>query len=176
MRRAKPTASASGRGPRDPRPIRPAHPGSRHARHDPHPSRAQSTTEPGREVHARDTSRCGLEVRRDLSPVGRCIENVDRGEFLRAALAVPFAPRMLGGGAPVAFVTSDLESHVAVLDLETARVVRRIRTGPGPRSIESLHRYRAVVAHTEHGVVTLLDAATSRIRAELDSFEAPRYT
>jgi DNA-binding beta-propeller fold protein YncE len=34
----------------------------------------------------------------------------------------------------------------------------------------------AVVAHTEHGVVTLLDAATSRIRAELHGFEAPRYT
>jgi DNA-binding beta-propeller fold protein YncE len=101
---------------------------------------------------------------------------VDRGDFLRAALAVPFAPRLLAGGVPVAFVTADLESHVAVFDLETARVVRRIRTGPGPRSIESMHRYRAVVAHTEHGFLTLLDAATSRVRGELDGFEAPRYT
>ena len=60
--------------------------------------------------------------------------------------------------------------------METARVVRRIRTGPGPRSIESVHDRIAVVAHTEHGALTLLDAATSRIRAELVSFEAPRYT
>jgi DNA-binding beta-propeller fold protein YncE len=94
-------------------------------------------------------------------------------------MAVPFAPRALAGrlgGTPVAFVTADLESHVAVLDLGTARILHRIRTGPGPRSIESVHDWIAVVAHTEHGVVTLLDAATSRIRAQLDGFESPRYT
>ena len=44
------------------------------------------------------------------------------------------------------------------------------RPGPGPRSIESVHDRSAVVAHTEHGVVTLLDAATSRVRFELDGF------
>jgi DNA-binding beta-propeller fold protein YncE len=104
------------------------------------------------------------------------MRRVNRGEFLRAALAVPFAPRVFAGGTPVAFVTADLESHVVVLDLETSRVVRRIRTGPGPRSIESVHDWIAVVAHTEHGILTLLDAATSRIRAELGRFEAPRYT
>ena len=104
------------------------------------------------------------------------MRRVDRGEFLRAALAVPFAPSVLAGGTPVAFVTADLESHVIVLDLETSSVVRRIRTGPGPRSIESVHDWIAVVAHTEHGVLTLLDASASRIRAEIDGFEAPRYT
>jgi DNA-binding beta-propeller fold protein YncE len=104
------------------------------------------------------------------------MESVNRAEFVRAALAVPFAPRALAGGTPVAFVTADLESHVVVLDLETSSVVRRIRTGPGPRSIESMHDSIAVIAHTEHGVLTLLDAATSRIRAELDGFEAPRYS
>jgi len=108
---------------------------------------------------------------------------VDRRQFLVGAaagsfaLAVDpsgFAARL--GGTPVAYVTADLESHVVVLDLDWARVTRLIRTGPGPRSIESVHDRIAVVAHTEHGVVTLLDAATSRIRAELDGFEAPRYT
>jgi hypothetical protein len=39
-----------------------------------------------------------------------------------------------------------------------------------------VHEWITVVAHTEHGAVTLLDAATSRIRAELDGFAAPRYT
>ena len=96
--------------------------------------------------------------------------------FSGAALAVPFAPRLLAGGKPVAYVTADLESHVVVIDLGTPRVVRGIGTGPGPRSVESVHDWIAVVAHTEHGVLTLLDAATSRIRAELDAFEAPRYT
>ena len=104
------------------------------------------------------------------------MRRVNRGEFLRVALAVPFAPRLLAGGTPIAFVTADLESRVVVLDLETLRIVRRIRTGPGPRSIESVHDRIAVVAHTEHGALTLLDAATSRIRAELDGFAAPRYT
>lgn len=108
---------------------------------------------------------------------------MDRRRFLVAtvsgslALATePFALATRFGGTPVAFVTADLESQVVVLDLETMRVVRHIRTGPGPRSIESVHDWIAVVAHTEHGVVTLLDAGTSRIRAELGGLEAPRYT
>jgi DNA-binding beta-propeller fold protein YncE len=108
---------------------------------------------------------------------------VDRRTFLAAAGSVPvalaLAPAALAkrlGGAPVAYVTADLESHVVVLDLGTADVVRRIQTGPGPRSIESVHDWGAVVAHTEHGVVTVLDAAKHRIRAELDGFAVPRYT
>jgi DNA-binding beta-propeller fold protein YncE len=108
---------------------------------------------------------------------------VNRRRFLGAALSgsvalatEPWALAARLGGTPVAFVTADLEAHVVVLDLDTEDVVRRIRTGPGPRSIESVHDWIAVVAHTEHGVVTLLDAATSRIRAELERFEAPRYT
>ena len=108
---------------------------------------------------------------------------MDRRRFMLAAAAVPvslavdpaaFARQL--GGAPVAYVTADLESHVVVLDLASAEVVQRIPTGPGPRSIESIHDWGAVVAHTEHGVVTLLDAATARVRAELDGFDAPRYT
>jgi DNA-binding beta-propeller fold protein YncE len=108
---------------------------------------------------------------------------VDRRGFLGATLAggvalatEPWALAARLGGTPVAFVTADLEDHVVVLDLQTASIVRRIRTGPTPRSIESVHDWIAVVAHTEHGVVTLLDAATSRIRAELDAFAEPRYT
>jgi DNA-binding beta-propeller fold protein YncE len=85
-----------------------------------------------------------------------------------------FASRL--GGTPLAYVTADLESHVVVFDLTTAEVVRRIRTGPGPRSIEEVRGSIAVVAHTEHGVVTLLDAVTGRIRAEVEGFAAPRYT
>lgn len=108
---------------------------------------------------------------------------MDRRQFVLGAasgvVAAAVAPRALAGrlgGTPFAFVTADLESHVAVLDLDSLEIVHRIRTGPGPRSIESLHGRLAVVAHTEHGVLTILDVATRRIRSELEAFAEPRYT
>jgi hypothetical protein len=118
---------------------------------------------------------------------------MDRRRFLATAgvgaLALAFDPLALAGrlgGTWLAFVTADLESHVVVLDLGSLEPRKRIRTAPGPRSIESVHGRVAVVGHTEHGLVTLIDALTTRvfapppgmnlIRAELDGFEAPRYT
>lgn len=108
---------------------------------------------------------------------------MDRRQFVLAAgattLALVRGPSALAarlGGTPLAYVTADLESHVVVLDLTSARVVRRIRTGPGPRSIEAIRSTFALVAHTEHGVVSLLDAVSGRLQAEIDGFAAPRYT
>jgi sugar lactone lactonase YvrE len=106
---------------------------------------------------------------------------VDRRRFVLAAAGVPLSivlgPRASASPfAPVALVTADLESHVVVFDLDGEATVGRIRTGPGPRSIESVHDRVAVIAHTEHGVVTLVDAVTRIVRAELDGFEEPRYT
>ncbi len=113
----------------------------------------------------------------------RRTSSVNRRRFVVAAAGLPLAlalePRVLAarvGGAVLAYVTADLESHVVVLDLTSARVVGRVRTGPGPRSIESVQSRIAVVAHTEHGSLTLLDAGTARIRGELDGFSEPRYT
>ncbi|HUF01499.1 MAG TPA: hypothetical protein VMN35_03660 [Gaiellaceae bacterium] len=108
---------------------------------------------------------------------------MDRREFLLGAAALPVALALgpqalgvrLGGGTPLALVTADLESHVVVLDLATTRTVKRIRTAPGPRAIESVHGTRALVAHTERGVVTLIDALELEIVAELDALEEPRY-
>ena len=106
---------------------------------------------------------------------------MNRREFVLAAAGAavsvrsPFAFASRLGGMPLAFVTADLESHVVTLELRTARVVDRIRTGPGPRSIEAVHGTIAVVAHTEHGVVSLLDAS-GRLHAEVEGFAAPRYT
>jgi hypothetical protein len=88
---------------------------------------------------------------------------VDRRAFLlvsAAALRRPPAPR--------AYVTADLESHVAVVDLVGGRIVRRIPTRPGPRSIERIGD-RYVVAHTSVGAVSILGHA----ELELDE---PRYT
>lgn len=108
---------------------------------------------------------------------------MDRRQLLVAAGAaavslarspVAFASRV--GETPQVYVTADLESHVVVLELRTGRVLERIRTGPGPRSIEAVRQTIAVVAHTEHGVVSLLDATTGRLRAEVEGFAAPRYT
>ncbi len=93
----------------------------------------------------------GTSRRRARSP------RVNRREFLGSAavggllLATSpdaFARRL--GGLPVALVTADTESHVAVVRLDDGRILRRIATPAGPRSIESVGR-TAVVAHTAAG-------------------------
>jgi hypothetical protein len=109
---------------------------------------------------------------------------VDRRQFLAAAAAGSFAlavnPRAvasrLGPFVPTALVTADLESHVAAIELATGDVVSRLRTAPGPRSIESVRGNGAIVGHTEHGVVSVLAVLPLGLRAELDGFAEPRYT
>jgi DNA-binding beta-propeller fold protein YncE len=103
---------------------------------------------------------------------------VNRSEFLRAALAVPFAPRALAGGIPdppFALVTADLDAQIVAVDL-AGRVVARIPTQWGPRSIEAIGRGTALVAHTEIGRVSLVDAESFRVRRVLGGFREPRYT
>ena len=95
------------------------------------------------------------------------------GGLLLAASPDAFARRL--GGLPVALVTADTESHVAVVGLDDGRILRRLATPAGPRSIESVGR-TAVVAHTDGGAVTLVDGPDLRIRRVLRGFGAPRYT
>ena len=90
---------------------------------------------------------------------------MDRRSFLLTAAALPAALR----ASPRSFVTADLESHVAVVDLAARRVVRRISTPAGPRAIE-LVGGRYVVAHTAIGKVSILGLDV------LDEFDEPRYT
>ena len=102
---------------------------------------------------------------------------MDRRAFLLAATAAPFAFREGAAWAaarPVALVTADLESHVAVVDASTGHVLRTIATSPSPRSIESVGARLALVAHTEQGVVSIVDAR--RVHAVVDGFVQPRYT
>ena len=108
---------------------------------------------------------------------------MDRKAFLAgagsAALALAVEPHALAarfGGSGVAFVTADLESHVVLVGLASGETIARIPTAAGPRSIEAVHGRTAVVAHTEQGLVTLIDAGRRRVRAEVDGFESPRYT
>jgi DNA-binding beta-propeller fold protein YncE len=89
------------------------------------------------------------------------------------------APRALarvGGGTPLGLVTADLEAHVAAVELSRGRVMRRIATIEGPRSIEPVLQYDALVAHTEAGAISLIDGLRLRVRRVLRGFSEPRYT
>jgi hypothetical protein len=102
---------------------------------------------------------------------------MDRRGFLVGAAALAVAPRAFAyrlGGTPTALVTADTEAHVAAVELATGKIVKRIATLAGPRSIESVFASRSVVAHTTEGAITLLDGLEKR--RVLNGFEEPRYT
>ena len=108
---------------------------------------------------------------------------MDRREFLIAAAAAPIALSLgpkatagLLGGTPLAFVTADLDAHVAAVDLSDGRVVARIATPAGPRSIEAVGRRTALVAHTATRRLSLVDSRTFSVRGVVSGFREPRYT
>lgn len=98
---------------------------------------------------------------------------MNRREFFAAAAAAPFAVRSGALRAPLALVTADQESAVAVVDPYGGRVLQRIATRADPRSIERVGEI-AVVAHTAIGEVTLLRGLA--VRHVLRGFGEPRYT
>jgi DNA-binding beta-propeller fold protein YncE len=105
---------------------------------------------------------------------------MNRRQFVAGAVTLPMSLRAtvdaLAGGDPVALVTADTESRVAVVELSTGKVVRSIPTLPGPRSVESLSGTIGVVCHTAHGAVSLIDGPSLRVRHVLKGFDEPRYT
>ena len=107
---------------------------------------------------------------------------MNRREFLVAGVSLaPLAGcgRLLpvvAAREPVALVTADTEAHVAVVSLGTHRVVRRVRTIEGPRSIQSGPGSTAVVGHSAAGAVTLLEGRPPRVRRVLRGFSQPRYS
>ena len=125
------------------------------------------------------------QARQDGGPLSRLRPYswlMDRRSFLGAAAAAPLALRSAvarGGwarGTPLALVTADLEASVVAVALETGKVVRRLTTRPGPRSIESVHGQMAVVAHTTGGVLSVIDGSSLRLRSVIEGFDEPRYT
>jgi DNA-binding beta-propeller fold protein YncE len=103
---------------------------------------------------------------------------MNRREFLATAAAAPFvlrAPAAVAGGVPLALVTADTEESVVAVHLTSGRVLERLATLPGPRSIERVGR-TAVVAHTGEGALTILDGVSLRVRRVLRGFGQPRYT
>jgi DNA-binding beta-propeller fold protein YncE len=103
---------------------------------------------------------------------------VDRRAFVVSVAALALAPKALArslAGTPVGLVTADLESHVAVVRVPDGKVIRRVPTIAGPRSIERVGE-SAVVAHTAHGAVSVLDGGSLSVRTVLHGFDEPRYT
>jgi DNA-binding beta-propeller fold protein YncE len=103
---------------------------------------------------------------------------VNRREFLALGASIALAPRTAAAelaAPPLALVTADLEARLVVVDLRNGRARGSIRTLPHPRSIETVGG-TAVVAHSEIGAVTLVDAATLRPVRVLRAFREPRYT
>jgi hypothetical protein len=86
-----------------------------------------------------------------------------RRELLLAAAATALVgaggvARAGAAGPTAALVTADLEAAVLVADPRSALVRRRLATPPGPRSIERVGPHSALVAHTEEGAISLVDA------------------
>ena len=120
---------------------------------------------------------------RDLVGPGGRIQTMNRRSFLIAAsvpLIAASVPRSLRasptGGGTVALVTADLESHLVAVETTTGRIVKRIATAAGPRSIESNVFGQALVAHTTGGRLSVVDAATLSVAGEIGGFGEPRYT
>ena len=102
---------------------------------------------------------------------------MDRREFLVAAASAPFSlQRMARPKRPgLALVTADLESRIVAVRLSNGAVASTIRTLPFPRSIETVGG-RAVVAHSEIGAISVLDAESLAVAHVLRGFGEPRYT
>jgi DNA-binding beta-propeller fold protein YncE len=103
---------------------------------------------------------------------------LDRRAFIAGAASLVFAPRalaQLGRGSEIALVTADLEARLVAVDLATGRIRRYVSTLPEPRSIEAVGDM-AVVAHSEHGAITIVRNATLGVVRVLRGFGEPRYT
>ena len=98
---------------------------------------------------------------------------MNRREFLAAATAAPFALRAGTRPGPVALVTCDAESRLAVVDLRTLRIVGSIATLGDPRSVERVGGV-ALVCHTAEGALSIVDR--THVRHVVRGFVEPRYT
>jgi hypothetical protein len=109
---------------------------------------------------------------------------VNRREFIGTGLlALPALGscdlrRAHAAAAPIALATADTESHVAVVSMASGRIVQRVRTIEGPRSIQARTGAVAVCAHTKLGKLSLLerdDSGRVHVRRVLGGFGEPRY-
>jgi hypothetical protein len=108
---------------------------------------------------------------------------VNRREFIATGLFALPALRACDeassrASSTLALATADTESHIAVISPGSGRIVQRLRTIEGPRSIQGRAGEIAVCAHTKLGRVSLLerDGGHVRVRRVLGGFSEPRYT
>jgi hypothetical protein len=100
---------------------------------------------------------------------------VNRREFVALAAVTPFGLRTaLTAPAPRALVTCDAEARVAIVDLGSFRVLKKLATLPDPRSVELVGSH-VVLCHTAVGAVSILDRQ-GHVRHVLRDFVEPRYT
>jgi YVTN family beta-propeller protein len=102
---------------------------------------------------------------------------VDRRQFLAGATGLLLAPRvrLAAPRGLVALVTADLESRLVAVEVPGGRVLRHVPTLAYPRSIQRVGT-KAVVAHSDIGVVTVVEGRTLEIAYALRGFVEPRYT
>jgi hypothetical protein len=102
---------------------------------------------------------------------------VNRREFIAAGLLSIPALRACSSAPPLALATADTESHIVAVAPGSGRIVQRLRTLEGPRSIQGRPGL-AVCAHTQLGKVSIIERAGDRIhvRRVLGGFSEPRYT
>jgi DNA-binding beta-propeller fold protein YncE len=103
---------------------------------------------------------------------------MDRRAFVAGAAAAVAAPRAFAGRLgyeDISLVTADLESRLVVVAVASGAIQGHVHTEAKPRSIETVGT-RAVIAHSDLGLVTLVDAATLRVTRVLHDFGEPRYT
>ncbi|HVW89208.1 MAG TPA: hypothetical protein VHC01_07050 [Gaiellaceae bacterium] len=102
---------------------------------------------------------------------------MNRRQFLVAAAAAPYGLRAALASAaaagPVALVTCDTESRLALVDLGSLRVVGHVPTLPAPRSVETVGDV-AVVCHTAVGALSVVDR--HGVRHVVRGVVEPRYT
>jgi DNA-binding beta-propeller fold protein YncE len=106
-----------------------------------------------------------------------------RRAFLAAVAGAPLLlradpdafARLLGGGPERAVVTADLDAQLVVVDPQRGRVLARVATEAGPRSIQRVGT-EAIVAHTALGLLSIVGGRSIRVRRTVDGFEQPRYT
>jgi DNA-binding beta-propeller fold protein YncE len=102
---------------------------------------------------------------------------MDRRQFLVATAPLLLARPVLAWAArePIAVVSADLEAHVVEVGLARGRVLRRLRTAEGPRSVQACTGGTVLVGHASEGVVSVLEGRPLRVRRVLRGFSQPRY-
>jgi DNA-binding beta-propeller fold protein YncE len=101
-----------------------------------------------------------------------------RHEFVAGVASVVLAPRSVAAAAaraPLALVTADLEAKLIAVDLWSGAVRASIPTLASPRSIETVGAH-VVVAHSELGAVSVVEAETLHVTHVIRGLREPRYT